>query len=82
MPPPTVSSFLQRMGRTGRRPGTLRNCLFLATSDEALLGAAALVNLWRRGLVEAVSPPRMPYQVVAQQILAMVLQARGHPPIS
>ncbi len=77
--PASVSSFLQRMGRTGRRPGTLRNCLFLATSDEALLCAAALVSLWRRGLVEAVSPPRKPYQVVAQQMLAMVLQARGAP---
>ena len=26
--PPTVSSFLQRMGRTGRRPHTTPNCLF------------------------------------------------------
>src|SRR6185369_17291456 len=29
--PVTVASFLQRLGRTGRRPGTTRNCLFLAT---------------------------------------------------
>ena len=35
--PPTVSSFLQRMGRTGRRSGAERNCLFLATRDDALL---------------------------------------------
>src|SRR5690606_1893789 len=27
--PPTVSSFLQRMGRTGRRPGTRASCTFL-----------------------------------------------------
>jgi ATP-dependent helicase Lhr and Lhr-like helicase len=75
--PPTVSSFLQRMGRTGRRPGALRNCLFLATSDEALLCAAGLASLWRQGFVEAVTPPARPYPVVAQQILAMVLQQRG-----
>lgn len=75
--PGTVSSFMQRMGRTGRRPGTARNCLFLATTDEGLLCAAGLTTLWHQGQVEAVRPPRHPYQVVAQQLLAMVLQARG-----
>ncbi|MFZ6186189.1 helicase-related protein, partial [Nannocystis pusilla] len=30
--PPRVASFLQRMGRTGRRTGTAPNCTFLATS--------------------------------------------------
>ncbi len=77
--PATVSSFLQRMGRTGRRPGALRNCLFLTTSDEALLCAAGLASLWRQGFLEAVTPPPSPYQVIAQQILAMVLQQRGAP---
>jgi len=43
--PSTVSSFLQRMGRTGRRPGSHRNCLFLTTSDKAFLHAAGLVRL-------------------------------------
>src|SRR5205823_12518424 len=47
--PVTVSSFLQRMGRTGRRAGSTSNCLFLATSDESLLRAAALVRLWQIG---------------------------------
>ena len=28
--PPTVAAFLQRIGRTGRRAGSTRNCLFLA----------------------------------------------------
>ena len=55
--PPTVSSFLQRMGRTGRRAGTTSNCLFLATTDEGLLRAAALLDLWQDGFVEPVSRP-------------------------
>lgn len=55
--PTTVSSFLQRMGRTGRRAGTRSNCLFLATSDEGLLRAAALLDLWGRGFVEPVHAP-------------------------
>ena len=32
--PTTVASFLQRLGRTGRRPGTTRNLLFLTTKPE------------------------------------------------
>jgi hypothetical protein len=47
--PNTVSSFLQRMGRTGRRQGTIRNCLFLATRDETLVQAAGLIDLWHEG---------------------------------
>ncbi len=73
----TVSSFLQRMGRTGRRPNSTRNCLFLATTDEAFLTAAAIVRLWRSGFVEPILPPPKPLHVFAQQILALVLQGRG-----
>lgn len=75
--PTTVSSFLQRMGRTGRRPGTTRNCLFLATRDEALVQAAALIDLWAEGYVEPIQPPPEPYHVLAQQLMALVLQERG-----
>lgn len=32
--PGTVSSFLQRLGRTGRRAETSRNCLFITIDDE------------------------------------------------
>jgi ATP-dependent helicase Lhr and Lhr-like helicase len=75
--PATVSSFLQRMGRTGRRPGTSRNCLFLATSDEALLRAAGLIELWSAGFIEPVLPPPEPYHILAQQLMALLLQERG-----
>jgi len=75
--PATVSSFLQRMGRTGRRADNPSNCLFLATSDEALLRAAALVRLWRQGFVEPVDAPPKPYHILAQQLMALSLQERG-----
>lgn len=75
--PGTVSSFLQRMGRTGRRSGTRSNCLFLATSDEGLLRAAAILDLWSRGFVEPVQAPPKPFHILAQQLLALVLQERG-----
>ena len=73
--PSTVSSFLQRMGRTGRRTGSRRNCLFLATSDHALLQALAIAEQWSRAWVEdAVAPPE-PWNIVAQQALAATLEA-------
>ncbi len=75
--PATVSSFLQRMGRTGRRTGSPRNCLFLTTTDEALLIACALVSLWQAGFVEPVEPPPAPWHLVAQQAMALVLQGGG-----
>ncbi len=75
--PGSVSSFLQRMGRTGRRADTVRNCLFLATSDEGLLRGAALIELWRLGYVEPVQAPPCPYHILAQQLMALVLQERG-----
>jgi ATP-dependent helicase Lhr and Lhr-like helicase len=72
--PSTVASFLQRLGRTGRRPSSTRNCLFLALDRGSLLRAAALLELWGRGFVEAVVPPPEPRHIVAQQVLALCLQ--------
>ncbi|MEU8651014.1 DEAD/DEAH box helicase [Streptomyces sp. NPDC048737] len=72
--PATVASFLQRLGRTGRRAGSRRNCLFLALTDEGLLSAAALLLAWSRGWVEPVTPPPEPRHLVAQQLLALCLQ--------
>ncbi|WBB47308.1 DEAD/DEAH box helicase [Verrucosispora sp. WMMA2044] len=72
--PSTVASFLQRLGRTGRRPGNIRNCLFLTRSGDALLEAAALLVLWGRGWVEPVVAPPEPRHIVAQQMLALCLQ--------
>ncbi|WP_232295292.1 DEAD/DEAH box helicase [Parafrankia sp. EUN1f] len=72
--PATVASFLQRLGRTGRRPGTVRNCLFLTLYESALVQAAGLLALWGRGWVEPVVAPPEPRHIVAQQLLAYCLQ--------
>lgn len=75
--PNTVASFLQRLGRTGRRPGTTRNCLFLATSDEAFIRAAGLLRLWSKGFVEPIVPPTNSFHLLAHQIMALALQEGG-----
>lgn len=75
--PGTVASFLQRIGRTGRRAGTARNCLFLITKEEAFLPAAALLQLWGEGFVEPIQPPALPLHLFAQQIMGLTLQESG-----
>ena len=72
--PATVSSFLQRMGRTGRRSGARRSCLFLCTNDDALLLAIGICRLWGQGWVEAAFPPPAPWAIIAQQILVATLE--------
>jgi ATP-dependent Lhr-like helicase len=75
--PGTVASFLQRIGRTGRRAGSQRNCLFLTTTDDGFLRAAGLLDLWARGYVEPILPAPTPYHLFAQQIMALALQTGG-----
>lgn len=77
--PPSVASFLQRMGRTGRRAGTRANCLFLATKEQRLLQAAALIQLRARGYVEPVRPRYRAAHILAHQILALAVQSGGVP---
>jgi ATP-dependent Lhr-like helicase len=77
--PSSVSSFLQRMGRTGRRAGALRNCLFLTTNDDAFLLALGVTKKWSEAWVEAAVPPAEPWPILAQQALVLVLE-RGEVP--
>ncbi|GAA4479495.1 DEAD/DEAH box helicase [Rhodococcus olei] len=77
--PRTVSSFLQRLGRTGRRPGTTRNCLFLGITDDAVLSTLGMLQCWSTGWVEPVVATPEPRHIAAQQILASALQTRRVP---
>jgi ATP-dependent helicase Lhr and Lhr-like helicase len=75
--PNSVASFLQRLGRTGRRQDSVRNCLLLATSEKALLKAAGLLELWERGFVEPIVAPPLPLHIFSQQLMALTLQLKG-----
>ncbi|RVW03695.1 DEAD/DEAH box helicase [Rhodococcus spongiicola] len=72
--PRTVASFLQRLGRTGRRAGTVRNCLFLCLDEEQELHALGMLHCWARGWVEPITPPPAPRHIAAQQVMALCLQ--------
>lgn len=75
--PSSVAAFLQRMGRTGRRDGKAPNCTFLATEDDGLLQAAAIVRLFRRGFVEPIPILHRAAHLLAHQLLALTVQVEG-----
>ena len=69
----TVSSFLQRMGRTGRREGEAANTFFFCTNTDTVLQAIALVELARAKWVEAVRMNERCWPVLVHQVLATTL---------
>ncbi|HEY5377147.1 MAG TPA: DEAD/DEAH box helicase [Polyangiaceae bacterium] len=75
--PGSVASFLQRIGRTGRRAGSRSNCTFFCLTPESLLQAVALMRLAESGWVEDVAPAEGALHVLAHQILALTLQEGG-----
>lgn len=75
--PDTVSSFLQRMGRTGRREGQVANTTFFCETSEGVAQAVALIELAKRGWVERVELPDRCWPVLVHQLLAMSLASGG-----
>jgi ATP-dependent Lhr-like helicase len=72
--PSTVSSFLQRLGRTGRRTGQTANTTFYCENIETVLQAIAIVELARQGWVESVPVQTRAWPVMVHQLLALTLQ--------
>lgn len=75
--PDTVSSFLQRMGRTGRRAGQVANTSFFCETTEGVMQAIALIELAREGWVEPVGVEKRCWPVLIHQLLALSLQHDG-----
>lgn len=75
--PASVASFLQRIGRTGRRANTRANCTFFCLSSESSLQAVALLRLADAGWVEDVKPAAHAMHVLAHQVMALILQEAG-----
>jgi ATP-dependent Lhr-like helicase len=76
-PPRSVSSFLQRMGRSGRR-GRPAHVVWILSSPCELLCSVAIVECAMQGLVEPLAPCTRPYNVFVQQLF---LQLLVHPRI-
>ncbi len=78
--PSTVSSFMQRMGRTGRRAGQAANTTFFCSSGDSVLQAIALIELAKAGWVEDVAVNNRCWPVMIHQLLAMSLASNGVSP--
>lgn len=72
--PSTVSSFLQRMGRTGRRAESASNTTFFCENAEAVLQAVALIELAKSQWIESIPDQTRCWPVLVHQLLAMTLQ--------
>jgi ATP-dependent helicase Lhr and Lhr-like helicase len=72
--PSTVSSFLQRLGRTGRRTGQRANTTFFCEDIETVLQAIGIIELARQGWVESVPCPTRVWSVMVHQLFALTLQ--------
>jgi ATP-dependent helicase Lhr and Lhr-like helicase len=75
--PYSVSSFLQRMGRTGRRQGSVGHFVFFPTQNEKLVIAIAIINLAMGGWVESVNVTKKSIDLLFHQILMMSMQFLG-----
>lgn len=75
--PSTVSSFLQRMGRTGRREGSVANMSFLCDEPVAVVQAVAICLLAADRWVEPVKDERRCWPVLVHQLLALTFAHGG-----
>lgn len=71
--PSDPSSYLQRIGRAGRRTGNRRMILTVGDPDSLLL-ALAVVARARRGDLEGASPGRGTRLVIGHQVLSLVFE--------
>jgi ATP-dependent helicase Lhr and Lhr-like helicase len=71
-PPDSVSSFLQRMGRSGRR-GRAASVTWILASPCELLCSAAIIECAVGRTVESLEPVKKPYNVLLQQIFLALL---------
>ena len=70
--PRSIATFLQRVGRSNHsRAGVPKGRLYPLTRDE-LVECAALLGAVRAGRLDAIELPRLPLDILAQQVIAEV----------
>ena len=69
--PGSASRCLQRVGRSGHRPGVATRGLMLAATAAEVAGAAVTARAAREGRVEPLKPIAAPLDVLCQQLIGM-----------
>ncbi|MBV8343412.1 MAG: DEAD/DEAH box helicase [Candidatus Eremiobacteraeota bacterium] len=72
--PRAIAVALQRIGRSGHWVGALPKGVFYVTTRDELVECAALVRAIRAGALDALTIPRAPLDILAQQIVAACAQ--------
>jgi len=78
-PPFTVSSFLQRMGRSGRR-GKAANVAWILKNPCELLSSCAIIECAMERQTENLVPQKKPYPVLLQQLFLYLHQKKSASP--
>jgi ATP-dependent Lhr-like helicase len=71
----SISSLVQRVGRSGRKDGECAGLCLYATNEWDLLQSIACWLLYREGYIEPVEMHENPYDILVHQILSTV---KGH----
>ncbi|HMQ70409.1 MAG TPA: DEAD/DEAH box helicase [Ignavibacteria bacterium] len=71
------SSFLQRVGRTGRRDGKPQFFRALTQNKEDLILMCACINLGLKRISEAINFSKKAYHILVHQIICLSLQKNG-----
>jgi ATP-dependent Lhr-like helicase len=73
--PGSISTLLQRVGRSGHFVGGLPKGRLFPLSRDDLVESIALLQAAKRGELDEVKPPEAPLDILAQQIVATVAPA-------
>lgn len=73
----SVSSLVQRFGRSGRQEGEKSRLLLYATNRWNLLQSLACMELYKEGFSEPAQPLRYPVDVLFQQVLSILKETSG-----
>lgn len=75
--PTSVSSFLQRIGRSGRRAGTTSEMTFFVAEKEKFILALCIKELSSKGWVENITVSKRAYHIYFHQIISLIVQEMG-----
>ncbi len=76
--PRSIAVALQRIGRSGHWIGAKPKGALFATTRDELIECAALVRALRGGAMDALTIPRAPLDILAQQIVAACAEGEWH----
>jgi len=73
--PGSVSTLLQRAGRSGHRPGVPAECVIVSSEPDDLLEGLSIVKLAKEGFLDELELVEWPLDVVAKEVTGMALQS-------